>query len=312
MAVQVAQIVAPLLLLFGTIFLGVLPIWLVRRVSAIQRGAQVLAFLVCLGGGVLFATTFLHLIPEVREGFEKLNKDFPVAEGVICLGFLAVYALEELIHAWLGDDHSVAGHGLAHSPALVESRHERENSNQGGLQEHQGNRETTQEPETETCPTTTDDEAPLHEATTAGILIVAALSFHSLFEGLSLGLQDSERATWIMFLAISFHKYVLAFVVGFDISASRVRPRNVVIQMLVFSVMSPLGALVGAITRNNLEDTIVVVVLNGIASGTLIYITFFEVLQRQKNDTLSGLCRLLAVIVGFTLMLTLILVLPHD
>ncbi|KAG0425450.1 hypothetical protein HPB47_027395 [Ixodes persulcatus] len=120
MAAQVAQIVAPLLLLSGTIFLGVLPIWLVRRMSTFQRGPQVLAFLVCLGGGVLFATTFLHLIPEVREGFEKLNTDFPVAEGVICLGFLAVYALEELIHAWLGDDHSVAGHGLAHSPALVE------------------------------------------------------------------------------------------------------------------------------------------------------------------------------------------------
>uniref|UniRef100_V5HQX3 Putative fe2+/zn2+ regulated transporter n=1 Tax=Ixodes ricinus TaxID=34613 RepID=V5HQX3_IXORI len=311
MEVQAAQIVAPLLLLFGTFFLGVLPIWLVKRLSSIQRGAQGLSFLVCIGGGVLFATSFLHLLPEVREGFENLDTEFPVTEGVVCLGFLAVYALEELIHACLGHSHSSTSHGHAHSPAVMECHDHREQLHQDGAHDNLNNGQVRPYG-TDTSPTSVAADEPLHDVTIAGILIVAALSFHSLFEGLSLGLQDSERATWIMFLAISFHKYVLAFVVGFDLSASRVRPRNVVIQMLVFSMMSPLGSIVGAITRNNLEDTIVVVVLNGIASGTLIYITFFEVLQRQKNDKLPGLWRLLAVIVGFTLMLTLILVLPHD
>lgn len=311
MAVQVAQIVSPLLLLFGTFFLGVVPIWLVKRLTAIQRGAQGLAFLVCLGGGVLFATTFLHLIPEVREGFEKVDTEFPVAEGVVCLGFLAVYALEELIHTWLGHGHSTAGQGHSNSPAVAERHDEPERSTQNGTSAVHEN-EIAPEPDAEEPPTTTDEGAPLQEITTAGILIVAALSFHSLFEGLSLGLQDSESSTWIMFLAISIHKYVLAFVVGFDLCASRVRVRNVVIQIAVFSVMSPLGALVGAITRHNLEGTTVVVALNGIAAGTLIYITFFEVLQREKNLKLSGLLRLLAVVVGFGLMLILILVLPHD
>lgn len=120
MEVQAAQIVAPLLLLFGTFFLGVLPIWLVKRLSSIQRGAQGLSFLVCIGGGVLFATSFLHLLPEVREGFENLDTEFPVTEGVVCLGFLAVYALEELIHACLGHSHSSTSHGHAHSPAVME------------------------------------------------------------------------------------------------------------------------------------------------------------------------------------------------
>lgn len=311
MAVQAAQVVAPLLLLIGTLFLGILPIWLVKRLSAVQRGAQGLSFLVCIGGGVLFATSFLHLLPEVREGFETVATEFPVTEGVVCLGFLAVYALEELIHACLGHSHSSARHGHAHSPAVMECHEQTERSNQGVAPEHLNNGRARPYG-TEPTPTPAPDDEPLHDVTLAGILIVAALSFHSLFEGLSLGLQESEQSTWIMFLAIAVHKYVIAFVVGFDLSASQVRPRNVAIYMGVFSVMSPLGALVGAVTRNSLEGSTVVAALNGIATGTLIYVTFFEVLQREKNVKLSGLLQLLAVILGFGVMLTLIALLPHE
>ncbi|KAM7285296.1 zinc transporter ZIP1 [Ixodes scapularis] len=311
MEVQAAQIVAPLLLLFGTFFLGVLPIWLVKRLSSIQRGAQGLSFLVCIGGGVLFATSFLHLLPEVREGFENLDTEFPVTEGVVCLGFLAVYALEELIHACLGHSHSSTSHGHAHSPAVMECHDHREQSHQDGAHDNLNNGQVRPYG-TDTSPTSVAADEPLHDVTIAGILIVAALSFHSLFEGLSLGLQETEQSTWIMFLAIAIHKYVISFVVGFDLSASRVRPRNVVIYMGVFSVMSPIGALVGAITRHNLEGSTVVAALNGIATGTLIYVTFFEVLQRQKNVKLHGLLQLLAVGLGFGVMLILIAVLPHD
>ncbi|KAL1420860.1 hypothetical protein MTO96_004239 [Rhipicephalus appendiculatus] len=97
MAFQWSQVVAPLLLLFGTLLSGLLPIWLVKRLSMARWGNKAFAFLVCIGGGVLFATSFLHLLPEVREGFEKLTTDFPVTEGVVCVGFLAVYALEEIV-----------------------------------------------------------------------------------------------------------------------------------------------------------------------------------------------------------------------
>jgi len=45
------------------------------------------------GGGVLFSTTFLHLIPEVREGVEALVEDgrmpqlnFSLADMLACAG----------------------------------------------------------------------------------------------------------------------------------------------------------------------------------------------------------------------------------
>lgn len=45
------------------------------------------------GGGVLFATTFLHLLPEVREHFDEEIEEhglgisgLPPTESVVCLG----------------------------------------------------------------------------------------------------------------------------------------------------------------------------------------------------------------------------------
>jgi zinc transporter 1/2/3 len=78
-----AKVVSLLGLLFGTIFFGVFPIKVEQvllswhsvedRESAVRRsrwGDTLLSWLLCFGGGVLFATCFIHMIPEVREGFE--------------------------------------------------------------------------------------------------------------------------------------------------------------------------------------------------------------------------------------------------
>ncbi|XP_072142535.1 zinc transporter ZIP1-like [Dermacentor andersoni] len=310
MAFQWSQVAAPLLLLFGTLLSGLLPIWLVKRLSMARWGDKAFAFLVCIGGGVLFATSFLHLLPEVREGFEKLTTDFPVTEGVVCVGFLAVYALEEIVHACLGHSHHPSDHGHSHRAAVMNCSHDAEQppppppppTQENGVEDKQAF----------PADAVAGDELGPQRISLGSVLIVVALSFHSIFEGLSLGLQSTDQATWIMFLAISIHKFVIAFVVGFDMTASRMKARTILIYIAIFSVMSPLGALIGAVTKNKLEDSPVVAGLNGVATGTLLYVTFFEVLQRDKNSQLSGMLQLLAVLLGFCIMLTLVLVLPHD
>lgn len=46
--------------------------------------------------------------------------------------------------------------------------------------------------------------------------------------------------------------------------------------------------------------------LQGLAAGTILYVTFFEVLDRErKKDTASGLLKLLFTIIGFFFMVTL-------
>lgn len=46
--------------------------------------------------------------------------------------------------------------------------------------------------------------------------------------------------------------------------------------------------------------------LQGLAAGTILYVTFFEVLDRErKKDTAPGLLKLLLTMIGFFFMVTL-------
>lgn len=77
--------------------------------------------MLCIGGGVLLATVFIHMIPEVRESLasaRKLSNDddehedehhYPVAELVVCAGFFIIYAIEALVHRIFGLNHHSHG-----------------------------------------------------------------------------------------------------------------------------------------------------------------------------------------------------------
>jgi len=62
--------------------------------------------LLCFGGGVLFATSFTHMLPEVRENIEESGIDFGDASGclaeiLLCAGFFLIYFIEESVHFFL-------------------------------------------------------------------------------------------------------------------------------------------------------------------------------------------------------------------
>jgi len=50
----------------------------------------VLSFLLNIGGGVLLANSFCHLLPEVREGLEGIDSFLPLAEVIMICGFFFI------------------------------------------------------------------------------------------------------------------------------------------------------------------------------------------------------------------------------
>ena len=53
--------------------------------------------------------------------------------------------------------------------------------------------------------------------------VVAALSFHSVIEGMTIGLEKDGTDVWMSFLAVSMHKFVIAFSVGVELLAAEVK-----------------------------------------------------------------------------------------
>lgn len=143
-----------------------------------------------------------------------------------------------------------------------------------------------------------------------GLFAVLALSFHEVFEGVAIGLEERTDDMWYLFVAVATHKLVIAFCIGLELAWSRTRAVVLVVYVATFAFVTPVGIAVGMLVRSDFAATgssaddshsAVAVVLQGLAAGTLLYVVFFEVLARHKQ---SGFAHLLSILIGFSFLLT--------
>lgn len=148
-----------------------------------------------------------------------------------------------------------------------------------------------------------------------GLLIVLALSVHELFEGLAVGLEGSTSNVWYMLMAVACHKLVIAFCIGVELVAMRTKMPLHILYVATFALVSPLGIGVGILVTASyagVEGGVVPAFLQGLATGTLLYVVFFEILERQRACGHSGLRQYLAVLLGFLVMFGLTFIGGHE
>ena len=85
---------------------------------------------------------------------------------------------------------------------------------------------------------------------------------------------------------------------------SAVRPLWVIAYIVVFAVMSPLGIAIGiGVMEAKLEaGALIQAVLEGLAAGTFVYITFLEILPHELNSPGKQLLKVLFILLGFSVM----------
>ena len=74
----------------------------------------------------------------------------------------------------------------------------------------------------------------------------------------------------------------------------QVRPYLCVIYVATFALISPLGAGIGiAISETDTSESDIqsnlVTVLQGLATGTLLYVVFFEVIEKERQKGTNGI-----------------------
>jgi len=355
-----------------------------RRVDA------AISFCLSFGGGVLLATCFIHMIPEVRESLEAVkrsgssvisdNTSFPFAEFIICCGFFLVYVIEEVVHRVFlhsghkepcvrpaspecsptaetelkktekntGDKFNVRSetdvplsaksrpgtggkivpassqvHLIASSLSLEQSG---KDSGLFSIPQQSTLISVAGKANCYPCDVKAKSEllhhhhagfsiGSLNEESMVGslrrFLVVVALSFHSVFEGLAIGIQQTQRDVWYLFTAVSIHACAILFCIGLELVTSGVRVINLMLYIVTLALVSPLGVAIGILVtvKSSSEgptQDLAVAVLQGIAGGTILYITFFEVLDREKRkQTDCGIMRLAFILLGFSVMVAL-------
>lgn len=249
----IAKVVTMCALGGASFLVGMLPVYL-KRLIPIQTSEQdkhlTLSLLLCFGGGVLLFTTFLHLQPEVRESFARLESENKIptigygistSELVFCLGFFFVYLIEELIHSCLDKKMK---HDVLHRSLSVRCRHVHTHGDHLARTTDIGKKEDA------ICANNQNDieqdskSGNLNDTiktSFSGLLTVLALSFHAIFEGLAVGLENGTQKVWYLLIAIATHKLVIAFCVGVELVTSKTKLLLMSLYIGTFAVVTPLG-----------------------------------------------------------------------
>ncbi|KAJ8912287.1 hypothetical protein NQ315_017320 [Exocentrus adspersus] len=331
-----SKIVSIVSLGLASTFVGLIPACFTNQGR--QQWPLLLSSLLCFGGGVLLSTSLTHILPELREGIPEEYKKY--AELVFCAGFFILYMIDEIVHYFYGDPHEVhiAHNTESHSTTR---RHSTSSKYTYGTTE----RDSLLPVERQQLPYNpsfyraksdsvlfSDDipsqlchvghQEPCHTAPTANIGLLVALSAHALLEGLVVGLENLPQKVLLLLGAIASHKLVVGFCLGMELaSSSAVKFSKHFLYIFIFTLGSVLGILIGMLITNipiEVKD-IAIPILQGLAGGTLLYVTVSEVLPRERarwhkqhEKRKAGICQFFSVILGFLIMTALSNYLEFD
>lgn len=314
------KIIVMLTMLVVTFLFGMLPLKLFSTVrsntdvTARIRWRLVISFASCFAGGVFIGACMLDLIPDVEEKIAavlteiqqdyNVDFDYPLAQFIIVLGFFMILTIEQTVlyfqESWMSE--------AERQPLL--SRHSHSSPNQHGdyaAIERQDSITGVSNQAHHADDGHADHGHISHgvfeHSSLRSILLLLALSLHSIFEGLAIGLQEQSHNLISIFLAVILHKAVMAFSLGLNIAQSSLSVKAFVVSNIIFSAASPLGLAIGigvSDLPSSLPQNIANGVLQGISGGTFLYITFFEVLPHELNVPTNRLWKVLFVILGFS------------
>ncbi|XGW22578.1 hypothetical protein V3C99_005080 [Haemonchus contortus] len=156
-----------------------------------------------------------------------------------------------------------------------------------------------------------------HSHGVRSITFVLALSIHSVIEGVALGVGDNASETTALFLSLLVHKIIVAFSVGLQLARTHAHQLQwVVASVFTLALMSPLGAIIGMAVQSTAENSfgkdVTITILQGLAVGTFLYVTFFEVLLHERDNEHPNLLKLLVMLIGFSLIGLLRLIDNHE
>uniref|UniRef100_A0A452ES15 Solute carrier family 39 member 2 n=1 Tax=Capra hircus TaxID=9925 RepID=A0A452ES15_CAPHI len=286
-------------LLVLTLVCGLIPICFKWFQTATATGChrRILSFLGCTSAGVFLGAGFMHMTAEALEGikseiqnlmiqrstlchlttaFCSHQMEYPYGELIISLGFFLVFLLESLALQCCP--------GTAETPKVQEQElgtaHELEPHSHGLLP--------------------SPSRGPFR-----ALILLLSLSFHSVFEGLAVGLQLTVASTVQLCLAVLAHKGIVVFGVGLRLVQVGTESRWAVLSILSLALMSPLGLAIGlAVPQGDSEagQGLAQAVLEGMAAGTFLYVTFLEILPRELASPEAPLAKWSCVAAGFAFM----------
>lgn len=229
----------------------------------------------------------------LRQG--NVTMDYPVAETIMMVGFFVTVFVEQLVLTFQKEKPSFIDLETFNAGSDVGSDSEYESpfiaSSRGrplyGDHAHHSHGLNIQQ---------LSRSSPLRL-----VGLVFALCTHSIFEGLALGLQEEGGKVVSLFLGVAIHETLVAVALGVSMARSSLPLKDAVKMAVAVSLMIPLGISIGLgiESAQNAASSITSLLLQGIAAGTFLFITFFEILAKELEDKNDRLLKVLCLVLGY-------------
>lgn len=127
------------------------------------------------------------------------------------------------------------------------------------------------------------------------IILFISLCFHAFTEGIPLASNEHHNLLW----AIVVHKIPITIVLGSFLAHSNIKLINSLGLLFIFSLMSPLGSLIGAnlpfFIDYKIEITAIIV-------GVFLHISTIIIFESAENHTFN-IAKFIAILIGFSVAL---------
>ncbi|KAK7261499.1 hypothetical protein RIF29_27812 [Crotalaria pallida] len=249
-----------IILLFSTFAGGVSPYFYRWNETFLLLGTQ-------FAGGVFLGTAMMHFLSDSASTFGDLTtKTYPFSFMLACSGYLLTM---------LGDCVVV----------FVTSNSERE----AKVVELEGGRTPNEQEQEELSHhlalESTNPAFVKSSSLGDTILLILALCFHSVFEGIAVGVSGTKGEAWRNLWTISLHKVFAA--IGMGIALLRMLPKRPLVTTiaysLAFAISSPIGVGIGiaidATTEGRTADWLYAISM-GIACGVFVYVAINHLISK--------------------------------
>ncbi|CAN8264692.1 unnamed protein product [Cochlearia groenlandica] len=257
-------------------------------IFGLKSSSNFFMFVKAFAAGVILATGFVHILPDATEsltspclGKEATWGDFPMTELVAMAAAIFTMLIESFASGYYNRSRSET-----ETKTLPLSVHEdkAEHSHDNGY----AHTHASQGHSHGTLLVTQDDHVDLRKKIVTQILELGIV-VHSVIIGISLGVSPSASTIKPLIAAITFHQLFEGFGLGGCISEAKFKVKKIWVMMLFFAFTAPLGIGIGIgvaeiYNENSPMALKVSGFLNAAAAGILIYMALVDLVAPLFMD----------------------------
>lgn len=258
-----------ILVFLGTFAGGMSPYFMKWNEGFLVMGTQ-------FAGGVFLGTALMHFLSDSNFTFEDLtSKEYPFAFMLASTGYLLTMAADSVVSYVYGKTDACS----AHVDVELQANARDDKGHDNGIPLHSNSQSQSHA-----------TIASLQTATSLGdsVLLIAALCFHSVFEGIAIGVAETQSDAWRALWTVCLHKIFAAIAMG--IALLKMIPDRPLLSCaayaFAFAISSPIGVAIGIIidatTQGSVADWIYAISM-GLACGVFLFVAINHLLAKGYN-----------------------------